>query len=273
MTSYAGSLTVNNALAELGPVAGTARANIDAASNEAVTAAQTTANAASATANEALSIASTAQTTAEAAQTTANDALPASEAGPLATQAGSSPVNAVENALGYTPPQIGTTAGTARDAAAAIAAESAAQTTANNALPLAGGTMTGVLTLAGAPTAPLQAATKAYVDGSNGIVPVTEESGPATLALTFPASGSNCYDVHLTQALTLTLAGGVAGQYQKLTLILRQPSGGGIAVTLPSGGNVLYAGNTPPTVGTGGNAVTVITFGTADAGTTYFGGL
>jgi hypothetical protein len=51
----------------------------------------------------------------------------------------------IAGALGFTPPQIGTAAGTARDAAAAIAAEAAAQSTANAALPKAGGTMTGQL--------------------------------------------------------------------------------------------------------------------------------
>ena len=59
---------------------------------------------------------------------------------------------------------IGTTSGTARDAALAIAAEAAAQSTATAALPKAGGTMTGALTLAGAPSAALGAATKGYVD-------------------------------------------------------------------------------------------------------------
>ena len=66
---------------------------------------------------------------------------------------------------------VGTTAGTARDAAAGIAAEQAAQTaagyaqsTANAALPQAGGVLTGALTLAGDPTAALQPATKQYAD-------------------------------------------------------------------------------------------------------------
>jgi hypothetical protein len=271
--NFAGALQVANALSELEGNQAEALSNIGAASQTAVQTAQTTANAAVTTANAA-------SATAAEALTAAEGALPASEAGPLATQAGSSPANAVENALGYVPPQIGTTAGTARDAAAAITAETGAQTTANEALtlaqgalPLSGGTLTGALTLPQAPTQPFQAATKGYVDAANGIVPVTEESSPATLALAFPASGSNCYDVHLGQNLTLTLSGGTTGQYQKLTLILRQPSGGNIAVTLPTGANVLYAGNVPPTVGMGGSAVTVITFGTADGGTTYFGGL
>lgn len=64
---------------------------------------------------------------------------------------------------------VGTTAGTvaagddSRFAANASAA-AAAQVAANAALPRAGGTMTGALTLAADPGAPMHAATKAYVD-------------------------------------------------------------------------------------------------------------
>ena len=56
----------------------------------------------------------------------------------------------------------GSTDQTARDAAAA------AQSTADAALPKSGGTMTGKITLDGAPTANLHAATKAYVDSNAG---------------------------------------------------------------------------------------------------------
>jgi len=49
----------------------------------------------------------------------------------------------------------------------ARSAASAAQATANAALPKAGGTMTGNIVLAGAPTLSLHPASKAYVDGSN----------------------------------------------------------------------------------------------------------
>lgn len=52
-----------------------------------------------------------------------------------------------------------------------------AKQTADNALPIGGGTMTGDLILNGAPTADNQAATKAYVDSkaSGGVEPVTVE--------------------------------------------------------------------------------------------------
>lgn len=50
----------------------------------------------------------------------------------------------------------------------AVSTASAAQQTANAALPRSGGTMTGSLTLSGDPTADLQAATKKYVDEHSG---------------------------------------------------------------------------------------------------------
>jgi hypothetical protein len=57
-------------------------------------------------------------------------------------------------------------------AASASSAASAAQTTANNALPKAGGTMTGAITLPGAPSTDLHASTKKYVDDAvAGAVP------------------------------------------------------------------------------------------------------
>ena len=62
----------------------------------------------------------------------------------------------------YTYPSPSSSDTTARAAAAA------AQATADAALPLAGGTLTGALTLSGAPTEALQAATKAYVDANAG---------------------------------------------------------------------------------------------------------
>ena len=63
----------------------------------------------------------------------------------------------------------GATDQTARDAAATADAKAvAAQATADAALPKAGGTMTGKITLDGAPTANLHAATKKYVDDNAG---------------------------------------------------------------------------------------------------------
>ena len=79
---------------------------------------------------------------------------------------------------------------TARNAAAA------AQATADAALPKAGGTMTGKITLDGAPTANLHAATKAYVDanaGGSGVEDQTARNAAAaaqaTANLALPRSG------------------------------------------------------------------------------------
>ena len=60
--------------------------------------------------------------------------------------------------------------------ATARAAAAAAQATANAALPTAGGTMTGKITLDGAPTANLHAATKKYVDDNAGATSATDQT-------------------------------------------------------------------------------------------------
>ena len=60
--------------------------------------------------------------------------------------------------------------------ATARAAAAAAQATANAALPKAGGTMTGKLTLDGAPTSNLHAATKKYVDDNAGSASATDQT-------------------------------------------------------------------------------------------------
>ena len=78
--------------------------------------------------------------------------------------------------------------GTSEDAASAATvygakkAASAAQTTANAAMPKAGGTFTGAVTLAGAPTADLQAATKKYVDDAKAAAVSTAASDATTKA-------------------------------------------------------------------------------------------
>ena len=98
-------------------------------------------------------------------------------------------------------------------------------------------------------------------------VTVIATSG-ASQAMTFAATGDKAYDITVSQALALSLSGGTAGQFQRLVLIIKNPSG--YPVTLPSGANIKYAGGIAPAVGTG---FTVITFGTDDASTTIFGGL
>ena len=65
--------------------------------------------------------------------------------------------------------------GTNTDATARAAA-AAAKTVADAALPVAGGTMTGKITLDGAPTANLHAATKKYVDDNAGSASATDQT-------------------------------------------------------------------------------------------------
>ena len=103
----------------------------------------------------------TARDAATAAQTTADAALP--KAGGTMTGKitldGAPTANLHAASKKYVDDNTGTDS-TARTAAAT------AQTTADAALPKAGGTMTGKITLDGAPTADLHAASKAYVDDS-----------------------------------------------------------------------------------------------------------
>lgn len=85
-------------------------------------------------------------------------------------------------------------------AEAANATAGAAQTTANAALPKSGGTMTGALTLSGAPTSDLQAATKKYVDDKS--------SGPQDrilLATITDASGTGPFPLNCTTADALKI--------------------------------------------------------------------
>ena len=77
---------------------------------------------------------------------------------------------------------------TARDAAqAAQTAADAAKTTADAALPKAGGTMTGALTLSGAPTGNLHAATKKYVDDNASMGGGTSDGEALAILDDFPA--------------------------------------------------------------------------------------
>lgn len=101
---------------------------------------------------------------------------------------------------------------TARDAA------TAAQTTANAALPRAGGTMTGAIVLAGDPTLALQAASKQYVDaraGTTNPAPrVVTAAGNVTVAA---ADGLIVVAKTAGQATTVTLeANPVAGAVHRI---------------------------------------------------------
>jgi hypothetical protein len=88
-------------------------------------------------------------------------------------------------------------------------------------------------------------------------------------ALAFPSTGSAAYDIVLTANCALTLAGGTAGQFQQITLILRQDATAGRVPALPSG--VRWPGGTAPVPNTTGGKIDVFTFSTSDGGTTIFG--
>ena len=111
------------------------------------------------------------------------------------------------NKLNLLPDDLATALGldpataTVKDALQAIKTQAGnASTTANNAVPKAGGTMTGKLTLNGDPTSNLHAATKQYVDNSktpaelrvttNAGVTVTCAKGGKTLTAVANSSGS-----------------------------------------------------------------------------------
>ena len=106
--------------------------------------------------------------------------------------------------------------------------------------------------------------------GSSSTPVTTIASSGASQALAFPASGSACYDVTLTANCTFTLTGGTAGQYQRVTLILRQDATAGRVAMLPSG--VKWTSGVTPTPNTVAGKIDVFYFHTPDAGTTVLGG-
>ena len=79
-----------------------------------------------------------------------------------------------------------------------------AQTTANAALPKAGGTMTGAITLSGAPTVNLHAATKAYVDAGDASVTATANAAQTTAntAVTNATAAQSTANTAVTNAAT-----------------------------------------------------------------------
>ena len=93
-------------------------------------------------------------------------------------------------------------------------------------------------------------------------------SGP-TENLAFAASGDNAYDITVSAPLKLTLSGGSAGQAQRLTLVLRDPSRSSSPVTLPD--NVNWVGGRLSGAGHVVTGDTVVTFLTVDGGKSYFG--
>lgn len=107
--------------------------------------------------------------------------------------------------------------------------------------------------------------------GGSTTVPVTTiAASGSSRALAFPASGNAAYDITLTANCAVTLTGGTAGQYQTITLILRQDATAGRTPTLPNG--VKWPGGTAPTPNTTAGNIDVFTFSTPDARATVIGG-
>lgn len=106
--------------------------------------------------------------------------------------------------------------------------------------------------------------------GGATVTPVTivATSGSAQ-TITFPASGNAVFDVTLNADCTFTLAGGTAGQYQTITLIIRQDVTAGHTPTLPA---ARWPGSITPTPNTLAGGIDVFTLSTPDARTTVFGG-
>jgi hypothetical protein len=132
-----------------------------------------------------------------------------------------------------TPPNVPTPVNTGDVANKSYVDNSVANVGAGNYLPTAGGAMTGPLSLSGAPTAPLQATDKAYVDSSvtvkadlvSGLVP-TDELGSGV------ASSLNC--------LLGSGAWGPCGSSANATAIQSVP----VAASAPANGQVLAYSST-----------------------------
>ena len=113
-------------------------------------------------------------------------------------------------------------------------------------------------------------------------VQVVQASGTSQVC-SFPDdwyAGEVVYDITLSASCTLSLVPGLAIAdpqnnntpfvFQRLIMILRQPSSGGFAVTLPS---AKYASGAAPAISTSAGQITVISFATPDGGTTILGGI
>jgi hypothetical protein len=104
----------------------------------------------------------------------------------------------------------------------------------------------------------------------NPVVPVTKVAASgSTRVLTFPSSGSACFDITLTADCAFTFAGGVTGQQQTMSIVLRQDSTAGHTATFTDA--ILWPGGTPPTPNTQAGRVDLFLVTTPDARATLFG--
>ena len=134
----------------------------------------------------------------------------------------------------------------------ARAAAATAQAKADAALPKAGGTMTGKITLDGAPTSNLHAATKKYVDDNSGSAAATDGTARSAAAAAQAKADGNFKAIdrlqHLTRDIHVTkvehvwndLAGSAADMFwtvpinNAITLTDANFTGGGTSITIPS---------------------------------------
>ncbi|WP_291365708.1 hypothetical protein [Acetobacter sp. UBA5411] len=101
--------------------------------------------------------------------------------------------------------------------------------------------------------------------------PVKTITNPGSLLqIKFAEQGDITYDITPNMPLTLSLIGGTAGVLQRLTLIVHQPAGGGIAVSLPA---AHYKDGAKPDVSLEAGATTIISYITDNGGKTIYGGL
>lgn len=119
-------------------------------------------------------------------------------------------------------------------------------------------------------TGPTGSTTGATTGGSINAV-VTARAVVETYALRFSTTGNNTYDLTLAGDLQLTISGGVSGQLQQMTVIIRQPSVKGYKATLPQG--IIWPQNVPPEITDTPNQISIFTVSTPDAGLTYFGNM
>ena len=218
----------------------------------------------------------TARNAAAAAQATADAALPKS-GGTMTgkiTLDGAPTANLHAATKKYVDDNAGSssgTDGTARaSAAAAQTAADNAQATADAALPKSGGTMTGKITLDGAPTVNLHAATKKYVDdsvssvegggsGGGSTSPTTlyedatahtwDHDGFRTVTLASAPKAGTVLQFNLTSAPTGLMSNTIYMSADAfLALEVPDPSANGYNVAWPSPGNKCWVGVGPAAV-------------------------
>ncbi|NHN89088.1 hypothetical protein [Acetobacter conturbans] len=117
----------------------------------------------------------------------------------------------------------------------------------------------------------LSSANSSVSDPTVSSTPVKVITSPgAHFQMVFAEQGDITYDVTPDQSLDLTLTGGTSNMLQNLTLVLRQPSTAGFAVSLPP---AHYQDGAPPAVNTNAGTATIISYLTDDGGKTIYGGL